>query len=85
MKTRLYKFLKENGTSFYAFPGSSEDIKNKEMYFSKFVLLNLPKQNLYSAGGTQALPIHWNFDTVNTSVSTHPATFGEQMIVSLRK
>lgn len=84
MKTSLYKFLKENGTSFYAFPGSSEDIKNKEMYFSKFVLLNLPKQNLYSAGGTQALPIHWNFDTFNTSALTQPATFGEQMIESLR-
>ena len=49
--TPLYKFLKSNGTSFYAFPGAAEDISaayqnsNYKMYFSKFVLLNFPKQN----------------------------------------
>ena len=50
--TPLYKRLKANGTSFYAFPGAAEDISSAyqnssyKMYFSKYVLLNLPKQNL---------------------------------------
>ena len=53
--TPLYKRLKNRGTSFYAFPGAAEDIsasyqnENFRMYFSNYVLLNFPKQNL-SAG-----------------------------------
>ena len=41
MVTPLYKALKENGTTFYAFPGAAEDISaayqnsNYKMYFSK--------------------------------------------------
>ena len=44
----IYKFLKNNGTSFYAFPGAAEDISaayqnsNYKMYFSKYILLDLP-------------------------------------------
>ena len=42
--TPLYKKLKANGTSFYAFPGAAEDISaayqnsNYKMYFSKYGL-----------------------------------------------
>jgi hypothetical protein len=49
--TPLYKFLKSNGTTFYAFPGAAEDISaayqnaNYKMYFSKYTLLNLQMMN----------------------------------------
>ena len=61
----LYKSLKENGTSFYAFPGAAEDISaayqnsNYKMYFSKYVLLNLPKQN--PIPGLQNKPVYFDF------------------------
>ena len=61
--TPLYKKLKTNGTSFYAFPGAAEDISaayqnaNYKMYFSKYTLLNLPKQNL--TAGTQSNTLYF--------------------------
>lgn len=85
--TPLYKSLKTNGTSFYAFPGAAEDISaayqnsNYKMYFSKFVLLNLPKQDLV---GTQS-KVQFDFATFSQSINaTPPTTFGEQIIESLR-
>ena len=63
--TPLYKGLK-NGTSFYAFASSAEDIsaayqnQNYKMYFSKYILLNLPKINLNP--GTNSSPIQWDFN-----------------------
>jgi hypothetical protein len=88
--TPLYKFLKSNGTSFYAFPGAAEDISaayqnsNYKMYFSKFVLLNFPKQNLTS--GTMSNKIVLDFDnSFQKSVNaTPPPTFNEQLVESLR-
>jgi len=88
--TPLYKFLKSNGTSFYAFPGAAEDISaayqnsNYKMYFSKFVLLNFPKQNLVA--GTMSNKIVLDFDnSFQKSVNaTPPPTFNEQIIESLR-
>ena len=88
--TPLYKFLKSNGTSFYAFTGAAEDISaayqnsNYKMYFSKFVLLNFPKQNLTS--GTMSNPIVFDFDgSFQKSVNaTPPGTFNESIIESLR-
>ena len=90
MVTPLYKFLKQNGTSFYAFPGAAEDISaayqnsNYKMYFSKYVLLDLPIQNLTEPGGTMSEYIYWNFATFSTLSATPPLTFGEQVIESLR-
>ena len=90
MVTPLYKFLKQNGTSFYAFPGAAEDISaayqnsNYKMYFSKYVLLDLPIQNLSEPGGTMSEYIYWNFATFSTLSATQPLTFGEQVIESLR-
>jgi len=88
--TPLYKFLKSNGTSFYAFPGAAEDISaayqnsNYKMYFSKFVLLNFPKQNLTS--GTMSNKIVFDFDnSFQKSVNaTPPPTYNEAIIESLR-
>lgn len=89
--TPLYKFLKSNGTTFYAFPGAAEDIsaayqnENYKMYFSKYVLINLPKQQLTNIGGTQATPIYWDFDVFQKSVNaTPPASYQDQVIESLR-
>ena len=88
--TPLYKFLKSNGTSFYAFPGAAEDISaayqnsNYKMYFSKFALLNFPKQNL--TAGTMSNPILFDFDnTFYKSVNaTPPGSFNDAIIESLR-
>jgi hypothetical protein len=93
MQTSLYKQLKQNGTSFYAFPGAAEDISaayqnsNYKMYFSKYVLLDLPIQNLVdenNTGGTASENIYWNFATFSTLSATQPPTFSEQVIESLR-
>ena len=84
--TPLYKKLKENGTSFYAFPGAAEDISvsyqnvNHKMYFSKYVLINLPKQEIPRSGVSY-------FDFANFKKSSNAqssTTFGEQIIESLR-
>ena len=88
--TPLYKFLKPKGTSFYAFPGAAEDISaayqnsNYKMFFSKFVLLNFPKQNL--TAGTMSNKIYFDFDnSFNRSVNaTPPSNYGEQLVESLR-
>ena len=88
--TPLFKSLKSSGTSFYAFPGAAEDISaayqnsNYKMYFSKYVLLNLPKQNLVS--GTQSNPIYFDFDNVFTkSSNAQPTTgFSDAIVESLR-
>ena len=88
--TPLYKFLKANGTSFYAFPGAAEDISaayqnsNYKMYFSKFALLDLPKQNL--TAGTMSNPILFDFDNSfsKSPVATSPSDYKEQLIESLR-
>ena len=87
----LYKSLKSNGTSFYAFPGAAEDISaayqnsNYKMYFSKYALLNFPKQNLV-AGLTSSKPIYFDFenDFIKSSNATPTANFQDQIIESLR-
>jgi hypothetical protein len=90
--TPLYKKLKNQGTSFYAFPSSAEDISaqymnsNYKMYFSKYVLLNLPKQNLNSGSGTASKPVYFDFGNAfkKSVTATEPATFKDQIIESLR-
>lgn len=88
--TPLYKKLKSSGTSFYAFPGSQEDISaayqntNYKMYFSKFTLLNFPKQNLIS--GTLSNPLYFDFenDFSKSTNATPTADFKDSIIESLR-
>jgi hypothetical protein len=91
--TPLYKFLKSNGTTFYAFPGASEDIsaayqsENYKMYFSKYTLLNFPKQNLDAGSAPyKEIPVYFDFiNSFNSSVNyTQPTTYQEQMVESLR-
>lgn len=90
--TPLYKFLKSNGTSFYAFPGAAEDISasfqntNEKMYFSKFVLLNLPKQNTVDGSGLSVNKKYWDFDNSfeSPSTSSTPSNFSEGVVESLR-
>jgi hypothetical protein len=90
--TPLYRKLKNNGTTFYAFPGASEDISSSyqndsyKMYFSKYVLLNLPKQNLNPGSGTQSKNVYFDFDnSFNKSVNATPALeFQDQFVESLR-
>ena len=84
--TPLYKKLKENGTSFYAFPGAAEDISvsyqnvNHKMYFSKYVLINLPKQVTDVRN-----PKYFDFINFKKSSNAQSSTtFGEQIIESLR-
>lgn len=88
--TPLYKSLKSNGTSFYAFPGAAEESTsmqntNLKVYFSKYILLNLPKQNLTS--GTNSNPIYFDFDN---SFERSPygiggsITYKDQLVESLR-
>jgi hypothetical protein len=91
----LYKRLKSNGTSFYAFPGAAEDISaayqntNYKMYFSKYALLNLPKQQLSQGSPTQSKPIYWDFDVFKKSTNASPSSnpqygFQEGVVESLR-
>jgi hypothetical protein len=88
--TPLYKKLKNSGTSFYAFSSAAEDISaayqnaNYKMYFSKYALLNLPKQNLTT--GTQSNPIYFDFDNSfkKSLNATPPTSYSEQIIESLR-
>lgn len=90
--TPLYKSLKTNGTTFYAFPGAAEDISaayqnsNYKMYFSKYALLNFPKQNTEGGEGTQSRPIYFDFEeSFERSInSTQPSNFSEQIVESLR-
>lgn len=93
MSTPLYKKLKSQGTTFYAFPGSSEDISsayqndNFSMDFNKFVLLNLPKQNTNVVSGSNTEPLKFDFedsfDSTQPSGSL-PADFSDQLVESLR-
>lgn len=86
--TPLYRFLKEKGTTFYAFASAAEDISsayqndNFSMDFSKFVLLNIPKQNLTS-GDRITFDFENSFEDNQPSGSL-PADFSEQIIESLR-
>lgn len=88
--TPLYKSLKESGTSFYAFPGAQEDISaayqnsNYKMYFSKYILLNLPKQN--PIPGLQNEAVYFDFENSfeRSSIATPATSFKDAMIESLR-
>lgn len=85
MSTPLYKSLKSNGTTIYAFPGAEEDINqisdNYKMYFSKYTLLNLPKVQTALTDE----PVTWDFENSFYGASPQPATtFADRSINSLR-
>ena len=78
--TPLYKRLKTQGTTVYAFPGAAEDFNqqlrndNFKKRFSKFVLLNLPKSD------------KWDFEAEFYTESSEDfnSDFSESVIGSLR-
>jgi hypothetical protein len=84
--TPLYKKLKQNGTTFFCFPGAAEDIsaayqnENYKMYFSKYVLLDFPMQK------TNSDPKYFDFDnSFSKSSNASPAVgYQEQIVESLR-
>lgn len=88
--TPLYRSLKSKGTSFYAFPGAADDISaayqnsNRKMYFTKFALLNFPKQN--TNPGTQSNPIVFDFDSAfsRSANATSTVKYGDALVESLR-
>ena len=90
--TPLYKKLKTNGTTFYAFPGAAEDISaayqnaSYKMYFSKYVLLNLPARNPSAGSGTNSKPVYWDFESSfqKSNVATPASTYQDQFVESLR-
>ena len=90
--TPLYKSVKINGTTVYAFPSAAEDISasqmntNYKMYFSKYVLINLPAQNLNSGTNTQSKKVYFDFEnSFKTSINSSPATsYKDSMVESLR-
>ena len=83
MATPLYKRMKNDGISFYCFPSSAEDITlayqndSYNLNFSKFVLLNLPQQDLVG----DKLDFGDAFYPKNQPA---PSKFSEQLIESLR-
>lgn len=85
MATPLYKKLKKNGTTIYAFPGAEEDINqigdNYGMTFTKFVLLNLPKVQTALTNE----PVVWDFENSFYGASPQPAdNYADRTINSLR-
>tara|TARA_R110000772_G_scaffold3193_4_gene11538 strand:- start:5903 stop:8527 length:2625 start_codon:yes stop_codon:yes gene_type:complete len=85
MATPLYKSLKTNGTTIYAFPGAEEDINqigdNYKLSFTKFSLLNLPKVQTALTNE----PVTWDFENSFYGASPQPATnYADRTINSLR-
>ena len=89
MSCPLYKSMKTNGTSFYAFPGASEDIAstknnpNLNFYFSHYVLLNIPKQNFVAGSQRVCLDFDNAFYKLD-AIGQEATTFKDQLIESLR-
>lgn len=83
MATPLYKRMKQNGISFYAFPSAANDITlaydnpDFKLDFTKFVLINIPKQDLVE----NILDFRESFYSVDPNF---PSKFSEQLIESLR-
>ncbi len=87
MGTPLYKHLKQNGTSFYCFPSSAEDIQffnqnnDYNVYFSKYTLLNLPKQQIDPLNNDNK---YFDFDVFKTQSPSTSTSFKEQIVESIR-
>lgn len=91
MNTPLYKFMKQRGTSIYAFPSAAYDMNNCDVRFSKFTLLNIPEQNVVNGYQTKGKlnfdkdssgPIFYNFQPGGND--DLPTLFSEQLVESLR-
>jgi len=92
--TPLYRRMRNKGTSFFAFPSSSNDMNiypfqdDIDMYMSKFVLLNIPTSvpasgilNFLKTDDPAANNVNfYNFDPN----SSYPVKYSEQLVESLR-
>jgi hypothetical protein len=54
------------------------------MYFSKYILLNFPVQNLDNLSGSQSENIYWNFGSFSSLTVVQPEKFGDKVVESLR-
>jgi len=101
MATALFSFMKNRGTSFYVFPSSAQDFNlsnmndNYNMNFTKYVLLNIPQQDVVESGiqrdqndgimnfdKDENGPVFFNYQPgANADL---PTTFSAQLIESLR-
>ena len=94
MATPLYKRMKTNGTSFYCFPSSSNDLTlafQSQIYklnFSKFVLLNIPKQIHKADDALDKGILDFRYDEgafyTNSVARAQEANFSEELVESLR-
>lgn len=102
MATPLYKSMKSRGTSFYAFPSAAEDMNlafsndNYKINFTKFVLLNIPAQEVVISSGVDRDQTKgvMNFDKDENGPRFYnfqpggnndlPTNFADQLIESLR-
>lgn len=98
MATPLYKSMKNKGTSMYSFPSAAYDINKPNFRFSKFVLLNIPEQEIVNNPQTfnpdqtlGKLNFDKNFDIGPNFYNFQPAgnadlptLFSDQMVESLR-
>jgi len=96
--TPLFKRMRQKGTSFFAFPSSSNDMNiypfqdDVDMYMSKFILLNIPKSNLFESTG-KVLRFEKQ-DVLNPSIGinmynfdpngSYPVKYSERLVESLR-
>lgn len=81
MSTPLYKSFKTKGTTFYTFPSTSADPNPN---FSKFVLLHIPAKVNNKVLDFDESGLNGNNFDIYTQSSDPTATYGEQMIESLR-
>lgn len=101
--TPLYTFLRTKGTSFYAFPSAVRDLNydftTSKVNFSKFILLNIPRQEIdrtdletncqndgvMNFSDYQYGPRFFNYAPGSqTFPGPVPTTFADQLIESLR-
>lgn len=87
--TPLYKRLRDKGTSFYAFPSSSNDFNDIQV--NKFILLNIPKSDSDVGGKilnftkTDTLDPDSGINTYNFDPnSSYPVKYSEQLVESIR-
>jgi len=101
MATPLYKNMKNRGTTTYVFPSGVQDYNlstmndSFKMKFSKYILLNIPEQQVIGSGINRDQtkgklnidkdnngPMFYNFQPMGNSEL--PVKFSEQLIESLR-
>lgn len=90
MSTPTFKYLKQNGTTTYVFPSAAEDISaadqndNFKLRFSKFVLLNIPRQNIPKSVSDPEISFFQSPASAQPISKTSYEGFGDVITESLR-